>query len=111
MRALLRTPLAYAALLAAAVVVTGVEVPVWIHRTTNLVGGFTIPGLRTRRATTTVELRDGQAFAIAGLIQDDFEDTVRQLPGLGDVPILGALMRSSAFQRNETELVIIVEPH
>lgn len=73
--------------------------------------GFTIPGLRTRRARTTVELRDGQAFAIAGLIQDDFEDTVRQLPGLGDVPILGALMRSTAFQRQETELVIIIEPH
>ncbi len=73
--------------------------------------GFVIPGLRTRRARTTVELRDGQAFAIAGLIQDDFEDTVRQLPGLGDVPILGALMRSTAFQRQETELVIIIEPH
>ena len=73
--------------------------------------GFVIPGLRTRRARTTVELRDGQAFAIAGLIQDDFEDTIRQLPGLGDVPILGALMRSTAFQRQETELVIIIEPH
>ena len=73
--------------------------------------GFRIPGLRTRRARTTVELRDGQSFAIAGMIQDDFEDTVRQLPGLGDVPILGALMRSTAFQRQETELVIIIEPH
>ncbi len=73
--------------------------------------GFKIPGLRTRRARTTVELRDGQSFAIAGLIQEDFEDTVRQLPGLGDVPILGALMRSTAFQRQETELVIIIEPH
>lgn len=69
------------------------------------------PGLTTRRATTTVELRDGQAFAIAGLLQEDFRDTVRQLPLLGDVPILGALFRSSDYQRNETELVIIVEPH
>ena len=73
--------------------------------------GFVIPGLRTRRARTTVELRDGQSFAIAGLIQDDFQDTVRQLPGLGDVPILGALMRSTGFRREETELVIIIEPH
>ncbi|MFQ5772980.1 MAG: type II and III secretion system protein family protein [Kiloniellaceae bacterium] len=69
------------------------------------------PGLTTRRATTTIELRDGQAFAIAGLLQEDFQDTVRQVPLLGDVPVLGALFRSSQFQRNETELVIIVEPH
>lgn len=69
------------------------------------------PGLTTRRATTTVELRDGQAFAIAGLLQEDFQDTVRQVPLLGDLPVLGALFRSSAYQRNESELVIIVEPH
>ncbi|MCW5751213.1 MAG: type II and III secretion system protein family protein [Alphaproteobacteria bacterium] len=72
--------------------------------------GFVIPGLTTRRARTTVELRDGESFAIAGLIQSDFQDTVRQFPGLAEVPILGALMRSSDFQRNETELVIIVTP-
>lgn len=69
------------------------------------------PGLTTRRATTTVELRDGQTFAIAGLLQEDFRDAVRQVPFLGDVPILGALFRSSEYQRNESELVIIVEPH
>jgi len=69
------------------------------------------PGLTTRRATTTVELRDGQTFAIAGLLQEDFRDAVRQVPLLGDVPILGSLFRSSEFQRNESELVIIVEPH
>ncbi len=69
------------------------------------------PGLTTRRATTTVELRDGQSFAIAGLLQDDFSDTIDQLPLLGDIPVLGALFRSSHFQKNETELVIIVEPH
>lgn len=70
-----------------------------------------VPGLTTRRAKTTVELRDGQAFAIAGLLQEDFQDSVRQIPILGDLPILGALLRSSKFQRKETELVIIVEPH
>ena len=73
--------------------------------------GFQIPGLTTRRAKTTVELRDGQSFAIAGLIQSDFQDTVREVPMLGKVPILSALLRSSDFQRNETELVIIVTPH
>ncbi len=73
--------------------------------------GTTIPGITTRRATTTVELRDGQSFAIAGLIQSDFQDTIREIPLLGKVPILGALARSTDFQRNETELVIIVTPH
>jgi pilus assembly protein CpaC len=69
-----------------------------------------VPGLTTRRAKTTVELRDGQAFAIAGLLQEDFQDAVQQVPVLGDIPVLGALLRSSQFQRRETELVIIVEP-
>jgi pilus assembly protein CpaC len=73
--------------------------------------GFVVPGLTTRRATTTVELRDGQSFAIAGLLQNDFADTVRQLPGIGDLPIIGALVRSTDYQRNETELVILVTPH
>jgi len=76
-----------------------------------VIQGFEIPGLTTRRATTTVELRDGQSFAIAGLIQSDFQDTVRQFPLLGDVPVLGALLRSSDFQNAQTELVIIVTPH
>lgn len=83
-----------------------------IDPTTSVrVSGFTIPGLSTRRATTTVELRDGQSFAIAGLLQSNFTDEVRQLPGIGDIPVLGALFRSSEFQRDETELVIIVTPH
>ena len=72
--------------------------------------GFVIPGLTVRRATTTVELRDGQAFAIAGLLQSDFSDSIAQFPLLGDVPILGALFRSTEYQKNETELVIIIEP-
>jgi pilus assembly protein CpaC len=70
-----------------------------------------IPGLSVRRAKTTVELRDGQSFAIAGLLRDDYEDTVRQYPLLGDIPILGTLFRSSEFQNNRTELVVIVTPH
>ena len=69
------------------------------------------PGLTVRRATTTIELRDGQSFAIAGLFQDDFSDTIEQIPLLGEIPVLGALFRSSQFKKNETELVIIVEAH
>lgn len=74
------------------------------------VGGLTIPGLQTRRAKTTVELRDGQSFALAGLLRNDFNDTVRQFPVLGSLPIIGTLFRSSGFQKQETELVIIVTP-
>lgn len=74
------------------------------------INGLVIPGLQTRRAKTTLELRDGQSFAIAGLIRSDFQDTVRQIPGLGSIPILGSLFRSTGFQRQETELVIIVTP-
>ena len=75
-----------------------------------VVDNLVIPGLQVRRAKTTVELRDGQAFAIAGLLQDDFEDSVRQFPLLGDLPILGTLFRSTQFQRNLTELVVIITP-
>lgn len=74
------------------------------------IGGLTIPGLRTRRAQTTLELRDGQSFAIAGLIRNDFKDTIRQFPVLGSIPVIGALFRSSAFEKQETELVIVVTP-
>ena len=74
------------------------------------VNGLVIPGLQTRRAKTTLELRDGQSFAIAGLLRKDFSDTVRQFPILGSIPILGALFRSTGFQKDETELVIIVTP-
>lgn len=69
------------------------------------------PGLTTRRAVTVVEMRDGQSMAIAGLLQDDFTDSVAQTPWLGDVPILGALFRSTDFSRRQSELVIIVTPH
>jgi len=72
--------------------------------------GTSVPGLRTRRASTTVELGDGNSFAIAGLLQNDIESMVRAYPGLGNIPILGALFRSSDFQQEETELVIVITP-
>ncbi len=73
--------------------------------------GWAIPAFKTRRAATTVELADGQSFAIAGLLREDVTQVVSKFPILGDIPVLGALFRSSEFQKNETELVIIVTPH
>ncbi|MFN4185323.1 MAG: type II and III secretion system protein family protein [Hyphomonas sp.] len=69
-----------------------------------------IPGISVRRADTTVELHDGQAFAIAGLLQNNYSNDVRQTPWIGNVPILGSLFSSKRYLRNETELVIIVTP-
>ncbi len=74
------------------------------------VGGVEVPGLSIRRADTTVELRNDQSFAIAGLLQNTRTNRTAQVPWLGDVPILGALFRSSRYKNNETELVIIVTP-
>ena len=74
------------------------------------IAGTTIPGLTQRSATTTVELRDGQSFAIAGMLQANNARNISQLPWLGSVPVLGALFRDSAYQKNETDLVIIVTP-
>ncbi len=73
--------------------------------------GFSVPAFIRRETSTTVELRDGESFAIAGLIQDDFIDNAGQIPWLGDVPVLGALFRSSDYQRSQTELVIIITAH
>ena len=73
--------------------------------------GFRIPALLTRRTETEVELRDGQTFAIAGLIDSSLTETSRKIPGLGDIPILGRLFRSRAYQRNETELIVMITPH
>lgn len=70
--------------------------------------GFTIPALKTRRAKTGVELRDGQSFALAGLLDNNEVKQLSKVPVLGDIPILGALFKSKAFQKNETELVFIV---
>ena len=75
------------------------------------INGFAVPGLVTRRATTTVELRNGQSFAIAGLLQDEFTNAVDQFPGFGDLPIIGALLRSSEYRRQETELLIVITPY
>jgi pilus assembly protein CpaC len=73
--------------------------------------GFVVPGLSTRKVSTVVELADGQSFAIAGLIKETIRDNLSKFPLLGDIPILGALFRSHSFQKNETELVIVVTPH
>ncbi|HEU4819697.1 MAG TPA: type II and III secretion system protein family protein [Qipengyuania sp.] len=73
--------------------------------------GNQIPSLSTRSAETTVELGSGQSFMIAGLIQNNSVNTIDKAPGLGDVPILGNLFRSSSFKRGETELVIVVTPY
>lgn len=74
-------------------------------------GAFQIDAFRRRETSTTVELRDGESFAIAGLLSDDFRDLSGQVPWLGDVPVLGALFRSAEYERAQTELVIIVTAH
>lgn len=73
--------------------------------------GFDIAAFKRRETSTTVEMRDGESFAIAGLLQDDFRNNVTQLPWAADIPVLGALFRSAEYQRSQSELVIIVTPH
>ncbi len=70
--------------------------------------GIVIPGLTTRRTRTTVDLKNGQSFSIAGMLQRTFIDEIDQMPGVGDVPVLGALARSAAYRREDTELAIII---
>jgi pilus assembly protein CpaC len=77
----------------------------------SIAGGISVPALTVREASTTVELRDGQSFMLGGLLQNDSQTSQDQLPWLGDVPVLGALFRSAAYQKNETDLVIMVTPH
>ncbi|MEQ6248632.1 type II and III secretion system protein family protein [Sulfitobacter sp. HNIBRBA3233] len=77
----------------------------------TLDGGFSVAAFSRRETSTTVEMRDGESFAIAGLLQDDFSDNSSQLPWIGDVPVLGALFRSADYQRSQTELVIIISAH
>jgi pilus assembly protein CpaC len=72
--------------------------------------GFRIPSLTTRRADTEVELRDGQTFAIAGLLNNTVTESMRKVPGIGDIPVLGMLFRSRALQKAETELVVMITP-
>jgi pilus assembly protein CpaC len=73
--------------------------------------GFTVPAITTRRSETTVELGSGQSFMIGGLIQNSNVNSIDKVPGLGDVPVLGAMFKSTGYQRNQTELMIIVTPY
>lgn len=73
--------------------------------------GIQLAAFKRRETSTTVEMRDGESFAIAGLLQDDFRDLNGQVPWLGDIPILGTLFRSTEYQQSQSELVIIVTPH
>jgi len=75
------------------------------------INGVQVPALITRRADTTVEIKDGDSLGIGGLFMHSYVNDVRQFPLLGDIPILGALFRSARWKRDETELVIIVTPH
>ncbi len=87
--------------------VSSIDTTVTVKQT----GGISVNAFKKRETSTTVEMRDGQSFAIAGLLQDDFTDVAGQVPWLGDIPVLGALFRSTAYQRRQSELVIIVTPH
>jgi pilus assembly protein CpaC len=75
------------------------------------VSNLTAPAFTTRKAETTIELGSGQSFAIAGLLDNDQDQTVNKFPFLGDVPILGPLFRSTNFQNNQSELVIVITPY
>jgi pilus assembly protein CpaC len=75
------------------------------------ISGFVVPALTTRRVSTAIELADGQSFAIAGLLRDNVREVISKFPVLGEIPVLGSLFRSSSFQRNETELIVIATPH
>jgi pilus assembly protein CpaC len=78
--------------------------------TVAVAAGISVPALIVRRASTTVELRDGQSFVIGGLLQTNNQNQIEQLPWLGSVPVLGALFSSKSYQKNETDLAIIVTP-
>jgi pilus assembly protein CpaC len=75
------------------------------------ISGSNVPSITKREARTTIELRDGQSFAIAGLLQARNQRDISQLPWIGSVPVIGALFRSAAYQQQETDLVVIVTPH
>ena len=78
--------------------------------TVSVSNGVAVPALIVRRASTTVELRDGQSFVIGGLLQSDNKNAIEQLPWLGSIPVLGTLFSSKSYQKNETDLAIIVTP-
>ena len=75
------------------------------------IGNETVPGFNNRKASTSVELRPGETMAIAGMIQDKLRQQISGLPGLSNIPILGAMFRSREYQRNQTELAIIITPY
>ena len=75
-----------------------------------IIDGFRVPALSTRRTETEVELRDGQTFAIAGLMNNTLTSSMSKIPGIGDIPILGLLFKSKAHQKNQTELVVMITP-
>jgi pilus assembly protein CpaC len=75
-----------------------------------IANGIQVPGISTRRVKTSVEVRDGESFAIAGLLSENFSDSAQGIPGITNIPIIGALLRDSNFQRKQTELVIFVTP-
>ena len=75
-----------------------------------VIDGFRLPALTTRRTDTEVELQDGQTFAIAGLMNNTLNSTISKIPGIGDIPVLGLLFKSRAYQKNETELVVMITP-
>jgi len=75
------------------------------------ISGFTVPAISTRRAETQIELKDGQSFAIAGLLDQRTTAQLSKIPGIGDVPILGKLFQSRSIQKSNTELVVFVSPH
>ena len=77
----------------------------------NVNGAAVLPLITTRRASTTVQMHDGETFAIGGLIKDNISGTLKAIPGIGEVPVLGALFRSTSFQQDRTELVFIITPH
>jgi pilus assembly protein CpaC len=92
--------------LAITAAVSGIDTTVTVEN-----AGFSVNAFKRRETKTTVEMRDGESFAIAGLLQDDFTDLNGQVPWLGDIPVLGALFRSADYNRQQSELVIIVTPH
>ena len=73
--------------------------------------GFNIPAINTRRTSTTVELKNGQSFAVAGMLKEEGRSTMDKYPMLGDIPVLGNLFKSSQYQKDQSELVIIVTAH
>ncbi|MCA3780448.1 MAG: type II and III secretion system protein family protein [Burkholderia sp.] len=78
---------------------------------TNIGGTSILPLITTRRASTTVQMSDGESFAIGGLIKDNVTGALKALPGVGEVPVLGALFRSTSFQQDRTELIFLITPH